>query len=254
MKKISSSSSSKRNATSTGSETPKKKKNVKKRESNPSSSSSKRNDTPTGSKTPNKFTTDGDDEDELTFKMDWAMVESKIDGNRYFKAPPTNPEHRYVNKTIDTRDDKGVPVPVWWKMTQVLLTRKRMSDAPEDKRDSKLRDFYYQLATEGDDEETASQESATSELTLTPEVIEKKTSFLTETERKAAENKIMDAGPEGLQVEGLDCRVVYSLPTVSRTYGLFKLMFSGETGGGKFICAADSSNIFVNNYDLVENS
>lgn len=243
--------------------------------SNPSSSSSKRNDTPTGSKTPNKFTTDGDDEDELTFKMDWAMVESKIDGNRYFKAPPTNPEHRYVNKTIDTRDDKGVPVPVWWKMTQVLLTRKRMSDAPEgniiymthnkytyygriffvsDKRDSKLRDFYYQLATEGDDEETASQESATSELTLTPEVIEKKTSFLTETERKAAENKIMDAGPEGLQVEGLDCRVVYSLPTVSRTYGLFKLMFSGETGGGKFICAADSSNIFVNNYDLVENS
>lgn len=82
---------------------------------------------------------DDDDEEELTSKMEWMMVESKVDGTRYAMGPPTNPNHRYVNRKIQTREEK--PVPVWCKITQSLSTKRKMADKSEG-----VQTIYYKNA------------------------------------------------------------------------------------------------------------
>lgn len=115
-----------------------------------------------------------------------------------------------------------------------------------DENESKLREFYCELAREGNDEDMPSQESTTSELTpLTPEVVTGKYPPLTANERTIAETKIRAAGQEGLLVPGLTSRVAYSLPNLNRDYGLFVTLPLNTRSRARFICAAEPSKLFL---------
>lgn len=73
---------------------------------------------------------DDNEEDELVVKQEWAMVESKEGGTRYFRGTPTSPPERgYVNRKINLREDKAGTD--WWKITKALSTAKRMSNKSE---------------------------------------------------------------------------------------------------------------------------
>lgn len=56
-------------------------------------------------------------------------MEKKVDGKRFSPAPPTQPDHRYIGRKIQIREDK--PIPTWWKIAKVLQTERRMSNKPE---------------------------------------------------------------------------------------------------------------------------
>ncbi|XP_035709945.1 uncharacterized protein LOC118436293 isoform X2 [Folsomia candida] len=193
---------------------------------------------------------DEDDDDDTSTRREWRMVESK---ERYSKPPPTNPTHRYVNRTIQTRefDNNGdpKPVPSWWKITKVLRTEKKMSRKSEDKGDNKLWQLYCKLAREEKEQpmDVGSQTSDKSDkLTpLTPEVITTTHGPLTAAERTKAEDKIKAAGKEGLEVPGTKNRVVYKPPDTRpqslRPWGLFAILPSGH-----WICSADPNCVNYN--------
>ncbi|XP_035708546.1 uncharacterized protein LOC118435998 isoform X1 [Folsomia candida] len=183
---------------------------------------------------------DSDDEDEeLTTRRKWAIVEKKVDGKRFSPAPPTQPDHRYIGRKIQIREDK--PIPTWWKIAKVLQTERRMSNKPEDVTDSPLRQLYFKLGAEEEMDEGSQQSQPLSQLTpLTPEIIPPKNLILTTEIRARAEEEIRKAGKEGLEIVGTTLRVVCMPPNTAkkRPWELFAVR---DVTSYHYICTAKSN-------------